>query len=68
MRKATVPPIGQTGQVLVTRADRSPMNLRRWCLTLSCGHEVWVTQTSWPKTRKRVTCKRCLWDASVANV
>ena len=43
------------------------MNPLRWCLDLSCGHEVWVTQRSWPKTGKRVTCKRCLWDASVAR-
>jgi hypothetical protein len=27
----------------VVRADQSPMNEKRWCLTLACGCEVWVT-------------------------
>jgi hypothetical protein len=40
----------------VTSADQSPMNARRWCCELSCGHEVWVTASRKPK---RVLCLTC---------
>jgi hypothetical protein len=42
----------------VRRVDQSPMNAQRWCLTLNCGHEVWVTSKSRPK-RVKAPCDRC---------
>lgn len=42
----------------VLRVDRSPMNPSRWALTLSCGHEVWVTSAQRPK-RKTSPCATC---------
>jgi hypothetical protein len=42
----------------VVRADRSPMNERRWCLTLECGHEEWVNGRTRPKA-KTYPCGRC---------
>ena len=36
----------------VVRVDRSPMNSGRWCLTLECGHEHWVTATRRPSASK----------------
>lgn len=42
----------------VIRATRSPMNAKRWCLSLTCGHETWVTATRQPKI-KRVDCTGC---------
>ena len=33
----------------VLRTDRSPMNAKRWCCELECGHEVWVTRDRAPK-------------------
>jgi hypothetical protein len=32
----------------VVHVDRSPLNSSRWCLTLDCGHEHWVTSTRRP--------------------
>ncbi len=43
----------------VLRVDQSPMNPRRWCLELSCGHEEWVTATKRP-TKRYVKCGKCL--------
>jgi hypothetical protein len=43
----------------VQRVDQSPMNAKRWCLTLSCGHEVWVTANRKP-ARMKAECERCL--------
>ncbi len=42
----------------VQRVDQSPMNEKRWCLTLSCGHEIWVTANRKP-TRVQAPCERC---------
>lgn len=42
----------------VQRVDQSPMNPKRWCLTLSCRHEVWVTANSKPK-RMKAKCDVC---------
>lgn len=42
----------------VVRVDPSPMNSMRWLLSLSCGHEVWITAKSRPK-RKTVKCETC---------
>lgn len=42
----------------VQRVDQSPMNPQRWCLTLSCGHEEWVTSKSKPK-RMKMKCSQC---------
>lgn len=40
------------------RIDQSPMNPQRWCITLSCGHEIWVTCAREPK-RKKYPCPAC---------
>ena len=42
----------------VQRADQSPMNAKRWCLLLSCGHEKWVTATRRPQ-RMKERCDQC---------
>lgn len=42
----------------VVSVDISPMNRARWCLTLACGHETWVTAARKPKT-KEAECPRC---------
>ena len=42
----------------VVSATQSPMNALRWSLSLSCGHDVWVTSKSKP-TRKLWLCARC---------
>jgi hypothetical protein len=42
----------------VRRVDQSPMNGQRWCLTLTCNHEVWVTSSSCPK-RSKMACPKC---------
>ena len=42
----------------VTRVDQSPMNPQRWCLTLTCGHEVWITSRRRPKGMK-AECQCC---------
>lgn len=42
----------------VQRIDQSPMNPKRWCLTLLCGHEVWVTRGARPKLQGHF-CERC---------
>ena len=41
---------------LVVRIDQSPMNPHRWCITLECGHEEWITSKKKPTTKTR----RCL--------
>lgn len=48
----------RNGDIAVVRVDRSPMNAKRWVLTLSCGHEVWLTATKKP-ARKTSKCTRC---------
>lgn len=42
----------------VVHTHRSPMNVKRWVLTLLCGHTEWVTSNSYP-TRKTATCHHC---------
>lgn len=42
----------------VIRVTQSPMNALRWCLDLSCGHEVWVTGKRKP-TAKTAQCEKC---------
>lgn len=42
----------------VQRVDQSPMNRYNWCLTLSCGHEVWVIAKRKPQ-RMKAACERC---------
>ena len=39
----------------VVRTDQSPVNPKQWCLTLACGHDVWVTSKARPK-RKTEEC------------
>lgn len=43
----------------VVRVDRSPMNAKRWCLTLVCAHEVWITKARRPKAAGQVRCGKC---------
>jgi len=44
--------------VKVLRATQSPLNPRRWCLDLECGHEVWVTSKRKP-VRQESWCPKC---------
>ena len=49
----------EAGQLMtVRRVDQSPLNPKRWCITLSCGHEVWITAARKP-TRMKAACERC---------
>lgn len=41
----------------VVRVSPSPMNAKRWCMDLECGHEVWVTGRK-PK-RAMENCTKC---------
>lgn len=47
----------------VVRIDRSPMNPKRWCFTLECGHEVWQSWTRKPK-RTIMACDACVAKAN----
>jgi len=47
-----------TKSVEVKRVDQSPLNPRRWCVELACGHEVWVTSSKKPKA-KTMICPEC---------
>jgi hypothetical protein len=38
-------------KVKVARVDQSPVNEKRWCLELACGHEAWVTSARRPTTK-----------------
>jgi hypothetical protein len=51
----------------VERVDQSPMNPKRWCLTLVCGHEVWVNGNRRP-TAKTAICERCTNYANGAEL
>jgi len=42
----------------VWRVTRSPMNPLRWCLTLDCNHEEWITAKSRP-VRQFMRCSKC---------
>ena len=42
----------------VQRVNQSPMNASRWCITLSCRHEVWVTAKRKPQ-HMMMTCPDC---------
>ena len=42
----------------VDRVDPSPLNPRRWLLTLRCRHEVWVTRSGRPRARSH-DCTAC---------
>ena len=46
-------------EMTVQRVDQSPMNPKRWCLTLGCGHEIWVTSKSRPQ-RMKAMCDTCV--------
>lgn len=41
----------------VESVKQSPLNARRWCVNLSCGHETWITSKRKP-TRKHVPCAK----------
>jgi hypothetical protein len=51
----------KSGDLAVLRVDQSPMNAKRWTLTLSCGHEIWVTSQRKP-VRKTAGCPTCAKD------
>ncbi len=42
----------------VLRVTQSPLNPLRWCLSLNCGHERWVTSKARP-ARRAARCNRC---------
>lgn len=42
----------------IVRVTPSPMNKRRWCLELDCGHEVWATANRKPRAAA-AECSRC---------
>lgn len=50
-------PVRMTGTIIanVLRVTQSPMNAKRWCLDLDCGHEVWITAGKRP-TRQTMKC------------
>lgn len=50
---------GARQQMTVQSVKQSPMNAMRWMLTLSCGHETWVTSKSKPKRMKEF-CPTCV--------
>lgn len=43
----------------VVQATRSPLNPKRWLLSLACGHEAWVTRSSRPRRGAMHDCERC---------
>jgi hypothetical protein len=47
-----------TSKQRVLYTDQSPMNPVRWCLTLECKHEIWVTSKSKPM-RLFANCPLC---------
>ena len=47
----------------VSRVDQSPMNPKRWCITMDCGHETWVTrERGKPKASGKAFCEKCSKD------
>lgn len=50
---------------LVVRVDRSPINSKRWCLTLDCGHEIWKTSAKRP-TAQTADCPHKHTDSDLA--
>lgn len=46
----------------IERVDRSPMNPKRWCLELACGHEIWVTAARRP-THQTMECPHGCTDS-----
>ena len=42
----------------VESVKQSPLNERRWCLQLDCGHDTWVTAKRRP-TAKTARCPKC---------
>jgi len=51
---------GKIGRVSVpvVSAKQSPLRPTRWCCTLQCGHDVWVTSKRKPRV-KLLACERC---------
>ena len=47
----------------VTDVKVSPMNEKRWCVDLKCGHHIWVTAKKKP-TAKKYECPECTEDES----
>lgn len=46
------------GELAVRSVERSPMNARRWFVSLACGHGVWLTASRRP-ARKTMGCSTC---------
>jgi hypothetical protein len=43
----------------ITRIDQSPMNPKRWGLTLACGHEIWTSSARKPTLKRVSECVTC---------
>ena len=50
----------------VFRVTQSPLNARRWCLSLYCGHEVWVTRHGRPKIKAHF-CETCARASTIVK-
>lgn len=46
------------GHRRVVKITRSPSNGSRWCITLDCGHEHWITRLTRPRP-KLAWCTTC---------
>lgn len=42
----------------IESVKQSPLNARRWCLQLDCGHDQWMTSARRP-TRQTIRCAKC---------
>jgi hypothetical protein len=42
----------------IENVKQSPMNGKRWCCQLDCGHDEWITATRRP-TRTTLRCGKC---------
>lgn len=50
----------------VESVKQSPLNPRRWCLQLDCGHDEWVTANRRPQ-RIEQRCSKCLEHTRTAG-
>lgn len=48
----------RAGAIAIVCVDQSPLNAKRWLLTLACGHGLYVTASRKP-TRKTTKCHQC---------
>jgi hypothetical protein len=50
----------------VSNVKQSPLNPLQWNLTLSCGHDLWVTSKGKPRRRK-ARCPKCIAMEATVN-